>query len=106
MYTTQWLNEFHWSARGESAEDWLDSSKKSREKLPYPPVKVVFPTKATVQASTPGEKVFYELGLTKPTLTFVESRVAEQYFVDESNGAQRTFHVATSTTLRVKVVQS
>ncbi|KAF8961659.1 tyrosyl-DNA phosphodiesterase-domain-containing protein [Flammula alnicola] len=56
IYTTQWLNEFHWSARGESAEDWLDQSKKSREKLPYPPVKVVFPTKATVQESALGEQ--------------------------------------------------
>ncbi|TEB20188.1 phospholipase D/nuclease [Coprinellus micaceus] len=50
-YTTQWLNEFHWSARGESAEDWLKDSKKKREKLPYPPIKVVFPTKKTVQES-------------------------------------------------------
>ena len=57
-YTTQWLNEFHWSARGESAEDWLDKSKKAREKLPYPAIKIVFPTKATVQASALGEQVW------------------------------------------------
>jgi tyrosyl-DNA phosphodiesterase-1 len=56
-YTTQWLNEFHWSARGETAEDWLDKSKKSREKLPFPSVKIVFPTRATVQASAGGEEV-------------------------------------------------
>ncbi|KAG5640710.1 hypothetical protein DXG03_007467 [Asterophora parasitica] len=56
IYTTQWLNEFHWSARGESAEDWLDEPKKKREKLPYPSVNVVFPTKATVQQSTLGEQ--------------------------------------------------
>ncbi|PPQ68438.1 hypothetical protein CVT25_007831 [Psilocybe cyanescens] len=55
-YTTQWLNEFHWSARGESAEDWLDKTKKLREKLPFPSVKIVFPTKATVQASAMGEQ--------------------------------------------------
>ncbi|KAF9449699.1 phospholipase D/nuclease [Macrolepiota fuliginosa MF-IS2] len=54
-YTTQWMNEFHWSARGESAEDWLDEPKRRREKLPFPPVKVVFPTKRTVQASALGE---------------------------------------------------
>jgi tyrosyl-DNA phosphodiesterase-1 len=28
IYTIQWLNEFHLSARGESAEDWLDRPKK------------------------------------------------------------------------------
>uniref|UniRef100_A0A8H7XX75 Phospholipase D/nuclease n=1 Tax=Psilocybe cubensis TaxID=181762 RepID=A0A8H7XX75_PSICU len=55
-YTTQWLNEFHWSARGESAEDWLDKSKKSRERLLLPSIKIVFPTKSTVQASHLGEK--------------------------------------------------
>ncbi|KAF9529923.1 tyrosyl-DNA phosphodiesterase-domain-containing protein [Crepidotus variabilis] len=54
-YTTQWLNEFHWSARGESAEDWLDKARKFREKLPYPSVKIVFPSKATVQNSAAGE---------------------------------------------------
>ncbi|KAF8900465.1 tyrosyl-DNA phosphodiesterase-domain-containing protein [Gymnopilus junonius] len=55
LYSTQWLNEFHWSSRGESAEVWLDKPKKSREKLPYPPVKLIFPTKATVQQSAAGE---------------------------------------------------
>lgn len=59
-YTTQWINEFHWSARGESAEDWLDESKKRREKVPYPPVKVIFPTKKTVQESALGEQVYRE----------------------------------------------
>ncbi|KAG6828194.1 hypothetical protein H0H92_008813 [Tricholoma furcatifolium] len=56
VYTTQWFNEFHWSARGEPAEDWLDEPRKRREKLPYPPIKVVFPTKATVQKTALGEK--------------------------------------------------
>lgn len=56
-YTPQWLNEFHWSARGESAEDWLDKTKKSREKLPFPSVKIVFPSKATVKSSAMGEQV-------------------------------------------------
>ncbi|KDR78204.1 hypothetical protein GALMADRAFT_245252 [Galerina marginata CBS 339.88] len=55
-YTTQWLNEFHWSARGESAEEWLDRPKKSREKLSYPSVKLVFPTKAAVNESALGEQ--------------------------------------------------
>lgn len=58
IYTTQWMNEFYWSARGESAEDWLDEPKKRREKLPYPPIKIIFPSKRTVQESALGEKVF------------------------------------------------
>ncbi|KAF8637115.1 hypothetical protein AX17_003019 [Amanita inopinata Kibby_2008] len=55
-YTTQWMNEFHWSARGESAEDWLDTLKKRREKLPYPPIKIIFPSKKIVQESAGGEQ--------------------------------------------------
>jgi len=55
-YTTYWLNEFHLSARGESAEAWLDKPKKSREKMPCPAIKIVFPTKGTVQASPLGEQ--------------------------------------------------
>ncbi|TFK36150.1 tyrosyl-DNA phosphodiesterase-domain-containing protein [Crucibulum laeve] len=55
IYTTQWMNEFHYSARGESAEDWLDKPKKQREKASYPPIKVVFPTLATVRANANGE---------------------------------------------------
>ncbi|PFH50374.1 hypothetical protein AMATHDRAFT_145281 [Amanita thiersii Skay4041] len=55
FYTTQWMNEFHWSARGESAEDWLDEPKNRREKLPYPPIKIIFPSKKTVQESALGE---------------------------------------------------
>ncbi|KAL4077535.1 tyrosyl-DNA phosphodiesterase-domain-containing protein [Scleroderma citrinum] len=48
-YSTQWLNEFHYSARGESAEDWLDQPKARRAKLPWPHVKVLFPSLRTVQ---------------------------------------------------------
>ncbi|TFY63635.1 hypothetical protein EVJ58_g3136 [Rhodofomes roseus] len=43
-YGTQWMNEFHCSARGESAQTWLDVSKARRAKLPYPPIRVLFPT--------------------------------------------------------------
>lgn len=56
IYTTQWFNEIYWSARGESAEDWLDEPKKRRERLPYPPIKVVFPSKSIVQQSRLGEE--------------------------------------------------
>jgi len=54
-YSTQWLNEFHWSARGESGEDWLDEPKARRSKLPWPPVKIIFPSSKTVRASALGE---------------------------------------------------
>ncbi|KAI3619979.1 tyrosyl-dna phosphodiesterase domain protein [Moniliophthora roreri] len=55
-YTTQWLNEFYYSARGESAQDWLDQPKKRREKLPFPSgLKILFPTKDTVKGAQHGE---------------------------------------------------
>ncbi|KAH0833851.1 hypothetical protein J3R83DRAFT_11017 [Lanmaoa asiatica] len=55
IYSTQWLNEFHWSARGESAEEWLDEPKTRRSKLPWPPVKIIFPCLKTVRATVLGE---------------------------------------------------
>lgn len=54
-YSTQWLNEFHYSARGESAEDWLDEPKARRAKLPWPPVKILFPSLRTVRQTVLGE---------------------------------------------------
>ncbi|KAK0205913.1 tyrosyl-DNA phosphodiesterase-domain-containing protein [Desarmillaria ectypa] len=53
-YTTQWVNEFFYSARGESAQDYLDDSKAKRAKRPYPPLKIIFPSKKTVQESALG----------------------------------------------------
>ncbi|KAI0341097.1 phospholipase D/nuclease [Trametopsis cervina] len=54
-YSTQWTNEFYVSARGESAEKWLAKPRTQRAKLPYPPIKILFPTKRTVQQSVLGE---------------------------------------------------
>ncbi|KAI6046605.1 tyrosyl-DNA phosphodiesterase-domain-containing protein [Pisolithus marmoratus] len=54
-YSTQWLNEFYYSARGESAEDWLDEPKTRRTKLPWPPVKILFPSLRTVKGTVLGE---------------------------------------------------
>ncbi|KIK15083.1 hypothetical protein PISMIDRAFT_336014 [Pisolithus microcarpus 441] len=54
-YSTQWLNEFYCSARGESAEDWLDEPKTRRTKLPWPPVKILFPSLRTVKGTVLGE---------------------------------------------------
>ncbi|KAK0231472.1 tyrosyl-DNA phosphodiesterase-domain-containing protein [Armillaria fumosa] len=53
-YTTQWVNEFFYSARGESPQDYLDDSKTKRAKLPYPPLEIIFPSKTTVQESALG----------------------------------------------------
>ncbi|TCD60766.1 hypothetical protein EIP91_009535 [Steccherinum ochraceum] len=55
-YTTQWMNEFFCSAKGESAETWLDLPKARRTKLPYPPIKILFPSAKTVKESVLGEK--------------------------------------------------
>jgi len=87
MYTTQWLNEFHWSARGESAEDWLDKPKKHREQLPYPPIKIVFPSKMTVQQSKLGEQVSPPFRVDGHAQN--NPREAVRYFVDEDNGLPR-----------------
>lgn len=57
QYSTQWLNEFYWSARGKSAETWLDDPKSRRTKLPWPAIKVVFPSLKTVRESVLGERV-------------------------------------------------
>ncbi|KAG7090465.1 hypothetical protein E1B28_009580 [Marasmius oreades] len=57
-YSTQWVNEWFWSARGESAEAWLDESRRKREKLPFPSgMQILFPSKATVASSQYGERV-------------------------------------------------
>ncbi|KAG7442445.1 phospholipase D/nuclease [Guyanagaster necrorhizus] len=53
-YTTQWVNEFFYSARGESPQDYLDGPKAKRAKLPYPSIKIIFPSKKTVQESALG----------------------------------------------------
>jgi hypothetical protein len=56
-YTTQWCNEFYASARGESAERWLDEGRARRAKRPYPPLQILFPSRRTVQESVLGEQV-------------------------------------------------
>ncbi|KII83975.1 hypothetical protein PLICRDRAFT_180003 [Plicaturopsis crispa FD-325 SS-3] len=55
QYSTQWLNEFYHSAKGDSAEDWLDVPSKTRAKAPWPNINVVFPSLSTVKASALGE---------------------------------------------------
>lgn len=53
-YSTQWVNEFFCSARGESARVWLDKPKAQRAKLPWPNMKILFPSLQTVKNSVLG----------------------------------------------------
>lgn len=55
QYSTQWFNEFFHSASGRSAEEYLDEPKGRRAKLPYPSIRVVYPSLRTVQQSVLGE---------------------------------------------------
>ncbi|KAL1677634.1 tyrosyl-DNA phosphodiesterase-domain-containing protein [Schizophyllum commune] len=52
--TSVWINEMYGSMRGQSAREWLDATKKKREATPLPPVKIVYPTKATVHGTAWG----------------------------------------------------
>ncbi|OSD00730.1 phospholipase D/nuclease [Trametes coccinea BRFM310] len=54
-YSSTWMNEFYRSARGESTQSWLDMPKGRRAKVPYPPVKILFPTTQYVRESVLGE---------------------------------------------------
>jgi tyrosyl-DNA phosphodiesterase 1 len=56
-YTTQWLNEFYRSAIGVDNERWLDQPLKRRQQQDWPPVKIVFPSLRTVQATVLGPPV-------------------------------------------------
>lgn len=50
------MNEFYNSARGQNPQAWLEKSKKTRESLPFPSkIKIVYPSKSTVQNSVAGE---------------------------------------------------
>ncbi|PIL25690.1 hypothetical protein GSI_11440 [Ganoderma sinense ZZ0214-1] len=56
-YGTAWLNEFHCSARGESAQGWLDKPRARRAKLPLPRgMRILFPTARYVRESVLGEQ--------------------------------------------------
>ena len=54
QYTTQWLNEIYSSCAGISPEKWIHRSKKSRESLPFPNIKILFPSLRTVENSILG----------------------------------------------------
>ena len=54
-YSTQWMNEFYCSAQGSSSDkfSWIGKST-ARAKLPYPPIKILFPSLKTVSDSVLG----------------------------------------------------
>ncbi|EIW56343.1 phospholipase D/nuclease [Trametes versicolor FP-101664 SS1] len=54
-YSSMWVNEFFLSARGESTQSWLETPKTRRAKVPYPAVKILFPTAQYVRESVLGE---------------------------------------------------
>ncbi|KAL0952281.1 hypothetical protein HGRIS_006571 [Hohenbuehelia grisea] len=102
VYTTQWMNEFYWSARGESAENWLTVSKKRRESAPYPPIKVLFPSLQTVRQSVLGERVRYCAITCRSHLSTFLARVAEPCFVTDVLGLLPTSLDIYSTTRTAK----
>ncbi|KZT61887.1 phospholipase D/nuclease [Calocera cornea HHB12733] len=53
-YTTQYLNEVYKSCCGIDPIDWLDTPKARLAKLPWPPVKILFPALKTVDESVFG----------------------------------------------------
>jgi hypothetical protein len=92
-YTTNWMNEFYISAQGNSAEDFLDKPKKSRDKLSYPPVKILFPSLTTVRESKLGELVRTSLLLfMRMWMLTWSDRVVVPCFVGEISGKPPTFH--------------
>ncbi|KAL4252985.1 tyrosyl-DNA phosphodiesterase family protein [Abortiporus biennis] len=56
-YSTSWVNEIFKSCEGDdkAAEKFLDISKNAKGKLPWPKIKILFPTKKTVVESVLGE---------------------------------------------------
>jgi hypothetical protein len=101
------MNEFYISAQGNSAEDFLDKPKKNRDKLPYPPVKILFPSLTTVRESKLGELVRTSLLLFMRMWMLMGrvwcDRVVAPCSVGEISGKPLTFHDTCFTILRAKV---
>jgi len=60
-YSVSWLNEFYYSAQGISPEKWLAIPKSKRSKMNLPPIKILFPSLATVEQSVMGKPVRHNL---------------------------------------------
>ncbi|KAH9851198.1 phospholipase D/nuclease [Lenzites betulinus] len=54
-YSSMWVNEIYRSAKGQSTQDWLEMPRARRAKVPYPSIKILFPTARYVQESVLGE---------------------------------------------------
>ena len=97
-YSTQWMNEFHCSARGVSAQTWLDVPKARRAKLSFPPIRILFPTVQYVRESVLGEQVsmfpqFSTEGFTDARSLRAEGRCS----VEGTSGRARSFLEISST---------
>ncbi|KAI6160265.1 hypothetical protein EDD17DRAFT_1834005 [Pisolithus thermaeus] len=90
-YTTQWLNEFYYSARGESAEDWLCEAQERRANLPWPPIKILFPSIRTVKEAVLGELA--GLVLSSRANLWERTRYPQELFCDSnSTGGKVLMH--------------
>ena len=103
-YSTQWMNEFYCSAKGESAESWLDDSRAKRMKLPYPPMKILYPSLRTVKDSVLGEQVRFCLHF--PSFADDHFRVVGLCSVEGLSGRQQSFRETSFTTRRANAVES
>lgn len=103
MYSTQWTNEFYCSARGDSAEEWLDQPKTRRAKLPYPPIKILYPSAKTVKESVLGERVRVHVCLVNTRLTklLFLFRAVARCSADGINGKGGSFPETSSMTREV-----
>ena len=98
------MNEFHCSSRGESAKNWLDNSKASRAKLPWPPVKIIFPSLQTVKNTVLGVPVgcvYFGFGTGVGLITLNFIREVGRYSVGKPSGKQPSSLGSYSTILTV-----
>jgi hypothetical protein len=92
-YSTQWMNEFYCSARGESAKEWMDKPKPSRAKLPWPRIKIIFPSLQTVKNSILGPEVGRNLRSDRVCAHVIPLRVEEPFSAGRISGRRLNFHV-------------
>lgn len=101
-YTTQWLNEFYWSACGGSAEDWLDIKKKERGEQELPPMKIVYPTDGTVVKSVLGPGVSYPVSSDSNLFSNANDRAEERCSAENDSGMDRFSPGSSSMIRRVR----
>ena len=92
------MNEFHCSARGVSAQTWLDVPKARRAKLSFPPIRILFPTVQYVRESVLGEQVSMFPQISTEGFTDARSLRAEgRCSVEGTSGRAQSFLEISST---------